>query len=52
MEKTKKVVKKAEPTKTALVRALEEKIGTDVGFLNSLERANKETIVRLAKLFS
>jgi hypothetical protein len=52
MKKETKVAKKVEPTKTALVRALEEQIGTDVGFLNSLERANKETIVRLAKLFS
>ena len=53
MEKAKqtKVAKKAEPTKVALVRALEEQIGTDVGHLNSLERAIKETIVRLAKLF-
>ena len=44
--KTTKVAKKAEPTKVALVRALEEKIGTTVGHLNSLERANKETIKR------
>lgn len=44
--------KKVEPTKAALVAKLEEAVKADKGFLNSLERANKETIVRLIKICS
>ena len=40
MEKAKKIVK----TKATLVKELEEKVKVGKGFLNSLERANAETI--------
>ena len=37
--------KKVEKTKATLVRELEAKLKVNKGFLDSLERANKETIV-------
>ena len=43
MEKAKKI----EPTKAALVREVEAKLGFKKFELNSLERANKATIVAL-----
>ena len=39
--------KKVEPTKAALVREVEAKLGVKKFELNSLERANKATIVAL-----
>ena len=48
MEKTKKVVK----TKATLVKELEQVVKVDKGFLNSLERANAETIRRLIDICS
>ncbi len=42
--------KKVEKTKATLVRELEEKLKVNKGFLDSLERANKETIVRILSL--
>ena len=42
--------KKVEKTKATLVRELEEKLRVNKGFLDSLERANKETIVKLINL--
>ena len=42
--------KKVEKTKATLVRELEEKLKVNKGFLDSLERANKETIVKLINL--
>ena len=39
--------KKVEKTKATLVRELEAKLKVNKGFLASLERANKETIVKL-----
>jgi len=47
-EKVKKVVK----TKATLVAELEVAVGVDKGFLNSLERANAETIKRLIDICS
>lgn len=47
-EKIKKVVK----TKATLVAELEVAVGVDKGFLNSLERANAETIKRLIDICS
>ncbi len=47
-EKAKKVVK----TKATLVAELEVAIRADKGFLNSLERANAETIKRLIDICS
>tara|TARA_B100001093_G_scaffold219618_1_gene210522 strand:- start:9460 stop:9648 length:189 start_codon:yes stop_codon:yes gene_type:complete len=47
-EKAKKVVK----TKATLVAELEVVIRADKGFLNSLERANAETIKRLIDICS
>lgn len=44
--------KKVEPTKAALVAKLEEAVKVNKGFLGSLERANKETIVRLIEICS
>ena len=48
MEKTKKVVK----TKATLVKELEQVVKVNKGFLNSLERANAETIKRLIDICS
>ena len=42
--------KKVEKTKATLVRELEEKLKVNKGFLDTLERANKETIVKLINL--
>ena len=42
--------KKVEKTKATLVRELEKKLKVNNGFLDSLERANKETIVKLLSL--
>ena len=42
--------KKVEKTKATLVRELEAKLKVNKGFLDSLERANKETIVKLINL--
>ena len=42
--------KKVEKTKATLVRELEAKLRVNKGFLDSLERANKETIVKLINL--
>jgi hypothetical protein len=42
--------KKVEKTKATLVRELEKKLKVNNGFLDSLERANKETIVKLINL--
>lgn len=47
-EKVKKVVK----TKATLVAELEQIVTVDKGFLNSLERANAETIKRLIDICS
>lgn len=47
-EKVKKVVK----TKATLVAELEQIVAVDKGFLNSLERANAETIRRLIDICS
>ena len=47
-EKTKKVAK----TKATLVKELEQKMRVKEGFLNSLERANAETIKKLTQLVS
>ena len=47
-EKVKKVVK----TKATLVAELEQIVAVDKGFLNSLERANAETIKRLIDICS
>ena len=47
-EKVKKVVK----TKATLVAELEQVCRVNKGFLNSLERANAETIKRLTELLS
>ncbi len=47
-EKVKKVAK----TKATLVKELEQIANVDKGFLNSLERANAETIKRLTALLS
>ena len=47
-EKVKKVVK----TKAVLVKELEQAVGCKEGFLNSLERANAETIKRLMEICS
>lgn len=47
-EKAKKVVK----TKATLVKELEQIANVDKGFLNSLERANAETIRRLIDICS
>ena len=47
-EKVKKVAK----TKATLVKELEQIAKVDKGFLNSLERANAETIKRLTALLS
>tara|TARA_S200002703_G_scaffold77042_2_gene66492 strand:+ start:603 stop:767 length:165 start_codon:yes stop_codon:yes gene_type:complete len=48
MKKEKKVVK----TKAVLVKELEQVVKADAGFLNSLERANAETIKRLIDICS
>lgn len=48
VEKVKKVVK----TKATLVKELEQVVKVDKGFLNSLERANAETIRRLIDICS
>jgi len=48
VEKVKKVVK----TKAVLVAELEQVVKADKGFLNSLERANAETIKRLIDICS
>ena len=48
VEKVKKVVK----TKATLVAELEQAVKADKGFLNSLERANAETIRRLIDICS
>ena len=42
--------KKVEKTKATLVREVEARFGKKAGFLDSLERANKETIVKLLSL--
>jgi hypothetical protein len=47
-EKVKKVAK----TKATVVKELEQIAKVDKGFLNSLERANAETIKRLTALLS
>ena len=48
MEKAK--VKKVAKTKATLVREVEAKFKVKDGFFDSLERANKETIVKLLSL--
>ena len=48
VEKVKKVVK----TKATLVAELEQIVRVNKGFLNSLERANAETIKRLIDICS
>jgi hypothetical protein len=48
MEKAKKLQK----TKATLVKELEQKMRVKEGFLNSLERANAETIKKLTQLVS
>ena len=48
MQKEKKVAK----TKAVLVKELEQVVKVDKGFLNSLERANAETIKRLINICS
>jgi len=48
VEKAKKVHK----TKATLVAELEQVVKADKGFLNSLERANAETIKRLIDICS
>ena len=50
MEKSK--VKKVVKTKATLVAELEQVIKVDKGFLNSLERANAETIKKLINICS
>ena len=45
-------VKKLSKTKATLVKELEQKAGVKAGFLNSLERANAETIKKLSQLMS
>ena len=45
-------VKKLSKTKATLVKELEQKAGVKAGFLNSLERANAETIKKLTQLMS
>ena len=50
MEKAK--VKKVAKTKATLVAELEQVIKVDKGFLNSLERANAETIKKLINICS
>ena len=42
--------KKVEKTKAQLVAEVEAKFKKDKGFFDSLERANKETIVKLINL--
>ena len=42
--------KKVEKTKATLVREVEVKFKKDKGFFDSLERANKETIVKILSL--
>ena len=42
--------KKVEKTKATLVREVEVKFRKDKGFFDSLERANKETIVKILSL--
>tara|TARA_S200000501_G_scaffold339713_2_gene347573 strand:+ start:520 stop:660 length:141 start_codon:yes stop_codon:yes gene_type:complete len=42
--------KKVEKTKATLVREVEAKFKVKAGFFDSLERANKETIVKLLSL--
>ena len=42
--------KKVEKTKAQLVAEVEAKFKKDKGFFDSLERANKETIVRILSL--
>lgn len=42
--------KKVEKTKATLVREVEAKFKVKDGFFDSLERANKETIVKLLSL--
>ena len=42
--------KKVEKTKAQLVAEVEAKFRKDKGFFDSLERANKETIVRILSL--
>ena len=51
MEKATKV-KKVVKTKATLVAELEQAIRVNKGFLNSLERANAETIKRLIDICS
>ena len=51
MEKSTKV-KKLQKTKATLVAELEVIAKCDKGFLNSLERANTETIKKLTQLMS
>lgn len=53
-EKMKKVekAKKVHKTKATLVAELEQVVKADKGFLNSLERANAETIKRLIDICS
>ena len=41
---------KVEQTKATLVREVEQKFKVNKGFFDSLERANKETIVKLLSL--
>ena len=48
MKKVEKIVK----TKATLVKELEENVKVNKGFLNSLERANRETIKRLIDICS
>ena len=48
MEKAKKLQK----TNATLVKELEQKMRVQEGFLNSLERANAETIKKLTQLVS
>tara|TARA_A200000159_G_scaffold137802_1_gene138255 strand:- start:61 stop:213 length:153 start_codon:yes stop_codon:yes gene_type:complete len=45
-------VKKLSKTKATLVKELEQKAGVKAGFLNSLERANADTIKKLSQLMS
>ena len=48
MKKVEKIVK----TKATLVKELEEKVKVNKGFLDSLERANRQTIERLIDICS
>lgn len=50
-EKMKKEVKIVK-TKATLVKELEEKVKVNKGFLDSLERANRQTIERLIDICS